>query len=392
MLVDHLVRNASSSIVDLVLVCGYAAPVDFRLADRDLRIFRAYLAHFRTVAVLVRSPDGASHSWQDDGIVVGYVPRRGPGVLGLLTFWIQGMVSVWRWTRRYRLAVADASDLAGAFVLIPIKWFAGVRMLLHLQFQFFEMSPSAFPRWKRWAFRVGAKIACRYADSIRCVSQDIRQQALRAGVDPGKLVVIPARADTALFDPAKVPSRPAGQGRDLLYVGSLARVKGVDILLRALQEVVRRFPEVRLRLVGDGPEREALKQQADRTNLSNAVEFLGSVHYSAIPEILGTADVFVFPSLSEAMGRAMLEAMAMERPVVASRVGGIAEAVRDGKEGFLVPSGDPRALATAVCRILDDPALARELGRQGRRRVLESFSFEENVRSLVAWHMAWAEK
>jgi glycosyltransferase involved in cell wall biosynthesis len=80
----------------------------------------------------------------------------------------------------------------------------------------------------------------------------------------------------------------------------------------------------------------------------------------------------------------------MARPVVASRVGGIPEAVRDGVEGLLVPPGDALALAAAVCRLLTDAALAQEMGQRGRQRVLERFTFQENVRALVAWHAAWA--
>jgi glycosyltransferase involved in cell wall biosynthesis len=80
----------------------------------------------------------------------------------------------------------------------------------------------------------------------------------------------------------------------------------------------------------------------------------------------------------------------MARPVVASRVGGIPEAVRDGVEGLLVPPGDAAALAAAVCRLLTDVPLAAAMGQRGRQRVLERFTFQQNVRALVAWHTAWA--
>ncbi len=376
--------------MNIAVVGGYSYPLNFALAERDLRVLRAYREILGTVVVVVQSPDGVSHVWEEDRVIVTYLPRLGPGLLGLATFWIGGLLTTWRLVGRHHLAAADATDLAAALVLIPIKWLTGVRLLLHLQFQFFEMSALAFPRWKRWAFRVGAMLACRHADSIRCVTEDIKKQALRAGVEPGKLVVIPTRCDPMLFDPSRVPSRQAGSGRQLVYVGSLTRLKGLDVLLGAMPHILRQFPDAKLRLVGDGPQRKALEQQAVGAGLSGAVDLTGAMPYSAIPGVLGSADVFVFPSRSEAMPRAVLEAMAMERPVVASRVGGIPEAVRDGVEGILVSPGDSHALARAVCRILADTALAQTLGNHGRQRVLECFTFQENIRALVAWHIAWA--
>ncbi|MGH2396841.1 MAG: glycosyltransferase family 4 protein [bacterium] len=376
--------------MNIAVVAGYPYPTNFALAERDLRVFHEYRARLGTVVVVVQSPDRDSHRWTDGGVIVHYVPRHSRGLFGLMTFWARAVVAVWRLTRQYDVVVADATDLAGACVLLPLKWMTGLRILLHLQFQFFEMSPTAFPTWKRWALNVGARIACLYADSIRCVTEEIRLQALRVGVDPGKLIVIPTRTDPVLFDPTRVPSRPTGTGYQLLYVGSLTRLKGLNVLLAALPEVLARFPDARLRIVGDGPARPELEMQVARTGLNGKVDFSGYLPYSTLPAVLGAADIFVYPSLSEAMPRAVLEAMAMERPVVASRVGGIPEAMRAGVDGFLVHPGDVQALATAVCKLLGDPNLGRTMGQAGRQRVLERFSFEAGVQALVRWHETWA--
>jgi glycosyltransferase involved in cell wall biosynthesis len=374
--------------VNIAVVGGYPYPLDFSQAARDLRVLRAYRRALGTVVVVVQSPDSERHCWEEDRVIVNYVPRRGPGLVGLATFCLGGFWTTWGLIRRHRLSVADATDLAAAFLLIPLKWLTGVRLLLHLQFQFFEMSPLAFPRWKRWGFRVGAKLACRWADSIRCVTEDVRQQALRAGVAPGKLHVIPTRCDPALFDPARAQRGP--RARALVYVGTLTALKGVDVLLDAMPHILRAVPDATLRLIGDGPLRDTLRRRIADAGLERAVSLVGAVPYAAVPHEIGGAAVFVFPSRSEAMPRAVLEAMAMARPVVASRVGGIPEAVRDGVEGLLVPPGDAAALAAAVCRLLTDVPLAAAMGQRGRQRVLERFTFQQNVRALVAWHTAWA--
>ena len=372
----------------VAVVCGYAAPVDFAQSERDLWLFRAYRAHLGPTLLVVRSPDGANHLWQEDDLTVRYVRRGGHGVLGLLPFWIRSVLSTWRFVRRYGVRVGEASDLAGAFVLIPLKWLAGVPMLLHIQWPFFEMSPLAFPRWKRWAFRTGVLIACHFATSIRCVTEDIRQQAIRAGITSDKLVVIPSRCDATVFDPTRVRTRSAGTGQRLIYVGALAKHKGLDVLLEAMLQILHHAPGAKLLVAGDGPQRKALQDQAARAGVAAAVEFVGNQPYSALPELLGSADLFVYPSFSEAMPRAILEAMAMQRPVVVTGVGGNPEAVRDGIEGLVVPPGNPQALAAAVCRVLADSTLAQAFGRRGRQRVLDCFSFEQNLHALVAWHRA----
>lgn len=372
----------------LLIVARYVYPVDFSLVEHDLRILREYSVRLGPIIVLVQSPDTRAHRWREDGIVVEYIPQRGTGLVNLLWFWALGAWRAYGAVRRHGVRVVDASDLAGAFVLLPVRWLTGVRFLLQLQFQFFDMPTGIYPRWKRWAFRVGATAACRAADSVRCVAKHIRDQAIRAGVDPAKLVVIPTRCDTDLFNRATAPHPPAARGRPLIYVGSLSYVKGVDVLLAALPLVRRRVSDARLVIVGDGPGRQALQEDAARRGLQDGVEFVGRVPHSRLPSLLASAELFVLPSRSEAMPRAVLEAMAMALPVVGSAVGGIREAVRDKIDGLLVPPEDPAALAAAIVELLDNPGRVTEMGRNGRRRVLKHYAFEPNVQALVEWHRA----
>lgn len=370
----------------LLIVAKYINPLDFSQAENDLRIMREYLTHLGRVVVLVQSPDRRRHVWEEPGIRVEYVPRLAGGLLDLVWF---VPVAAWRalhLARAYDLHVGNGSDLAGAFALFPAKWRGRLRLLIQLQFQFFEMPAWAYPLWKRLLFRWGARIACAMADSVRCVAACIRDQAIRAGVDSRKLVVIPTRCDTDLFDPSRFSRRPPEADPVLLYVGSLVRRKGLDLLIAALPEVVRAFPRVRVRLVGDGAMRESLRREAARRGLTEVVEFVGPVPHRRLPEHLAEADAFVFPSRSEAMPRAVLEAMAMARPVIATPAGGIPEVIRDGVDGVLVPPEDPAGLAAGILSILGDRARARAMGARARQRIIECYGFETNVKRLVEWH------
>ena len=127
---------------------------------------------------------------------------------------------------------------------------------------------------------------------------------------------------------------------------------------------------------------ELLKQKAESQGLTPRLVFTG--FRGDIPEILSLFDIFVLPSLDEGLGRSMVEAMAAGKPVVASRVGGIPEAVEDGKTGILVPPRDAHALADALSFMLDNPEKALEMGRRGRERAEKLFDEERMADSICS--------
>jgi D-inositol-3-phosphate glycosyltransferase len=164
----------------------------------------------------------------------------------------------------------------------------------------------------------------------------------------------------------------------ILFVGRPDPVKGLDTLLRAMALVVRAEPTLRenacLCVVGgdktDDPaamdaERSRIEQLRHELGLRNVVVFHGTVSQDELPYYYSAAQVLVVPSRYESFGMVALEAMACGTPVIASDVGGLSSLVRDGRTGFLVPDGDPRALADRLLPLLRDPVLRRELGHHG---------------------------
>jgi glycosyltransferase involved in cell wall biosynthesis len=153
--------------------------------------------------------------------------------------------------------------------------------------------------------------------------------------------------------------------------GRLVPIKGFDLLLQALPAILDALPASRLLLVGDGPDRPLLEAQARALGVADRVQLVG-VHAQVAP-FLAAADLLVAPSRNEGLGKALVEAMALGCPVVATRVGGIPTVVADGETGRLVPPEDPGALAQAVAELLGDPGLRQTMGEAGRRRA-EQFS------------------
>ena len=194
---------------------------------------------------------------------------------------------------------------------------------------------------------------------------------------PGLAVLeIPNGVDTGRFFPAT--RKPDGTC-ELLFVGRLAPQKGVDILLNALALI---FTGWRLRIAGDGPEREHLSALATTLGLADRVTFLGWTQRDALPELYRSADVFVFPSYDEGMPNVVLEALASGLPIVATRIAGNDQLVVDGENGALVPPGNPAAFANALLPVLADRTLRTAMGESSRRIAVERFSW---TRSAAAY-------
>lgn len=187
--------------------------------------------------------------------------------------------------------------------------------------------------------------------------------------------------DAELFQPQ--PPDPAFRARWLqpdeqaiVVVGRLQPWKGIQFAIEALRSLV---PQRRLRLLigGAGTYHDALRRQVIGMGLRDHVTFLGSVAHHDMPRLYAIADIVVGTSFaSETFGMALAEALGCERPVIASDWAGFREVIVDGDSGLIVPAQNGPALAAAITRLLDDPALANRLARQGRERVLRLFTWE----------------
>jgi glycosyltransferase involved in cell wall biosynthesis len=189
-----------------------------------------------------------------------------------------------------------------------------------------------------------------------------------------KTVVIPNAVELSRYRDVPKASREfilrkQGIPRDAAVIGCVARLsegKGLNYLIDAMPDIVARVPRAHALLVGDGPSRADLERQASALGVRDRVHFAG--YHQDIPAWLAAMDVFLLPSLSEALPLSILEAMAAGLPIVATAVGGIPEAVEDGLNGLLIPIMDARALSTAVVEVLSNAAHAKQMGLAGRAR------------------------
>jgi glycosyltransferase involved in cell wall biosynthesis len=170
----------------------------------------------------------------------------------------------------------------------------------------------------------------------------------------------------------------------VLCVAMLNRGKGIDVLLKAFQAVSGGHPGLELWLAGDGPHRAEFERLAADLRITPRTRFLGLRPAGEVGRLLQGCRAFVLPSRTESFGIAILEALASRKPVVATRVGGIPEIVRDGSTGLLVDPDDPVALAKAMEAVLDDPALAARLATNGYEEARAHFGWDVTASSYEA--------
>jgi len=221
----------------------------------------------------------------------------------------------------------------------------------------------------------------RGASLFLAVSDFIRGKLLEQGVPPEKVIVHYIGVDTRFFSPTGAQTEPV-----VLFVGRLSERKGPNYLIQAMAEVQQEYPDVELVLIGDGPLRKNLEQQAKAT--LRKYRFLGAQPPETIREWMNRASVFSASSVridsgeEEAFGMVFAEAQAMQKPVVAFGSGGVVEAVEHGQTGFLAPERDWRKMAEYLALLLRDVDLQRRFGSAGRQRVLRLFDLEKQTRVL----------
>ena len=276
---------------------------------------------------------------------------------------------------------------AGALGRIAAQ-LAGVRTVVHTPHG--HVFYGHFGRLASWAFLQVERFLARRTTWLIALTEAERDEHLDRHVGVAeRFAVAPSGIDLDRYRAlvGVTGRRPAGLDipPDAVVVGSvgwLTTVKGPRYLIEAVAKLKPAHPRLHLVLVGSGDLRDELGALARTLGIGRSVTFAGQ--RQDVPDCLAAMDVFVLPSLNEGMGRALVEAMAAGRPVVATRVGGIPAIIEDRATGLLVPPQDSDALAGALAELLRDPARAKELGTAGSAAIGKRFGATDMVRAIEA--------
>ncbi len=233
---------------------------------------------------------------------------------------------------------------------------------------------------KRWV------IHC--STMLTIVSNAMTERAQLLGAKPEKLRIVSMGVDTRnLFTPDASTVR---MSNELLFVGRLVEKKGCAFLLDAMPNILARYPDTRLGIVGNGPLEPVLKQQAMHLGISHAVTFHGSLSNSEIPALVRRATIFVTPSIvttlgdQEGLGLVLVEAQACECPVIASDLPAIRDVISHGDTGWLVTQKNSDDISKAVVKLLSEPELRRQLAINGREHAIRKFDWAAISRRYAA--------
>ncbi len=193
--------------------------------------------------------------------------------------------------------------------------------------------------------------------------------------DEEKIITIPLGVDTALFKPPKTQFQK--KNPEILFAGYLYKLKGAEYLLKATQLIAKKHKNVKLRIVGNGPDKPRLMKLTETLKIEDKTIFEGEVPHTEIPKYYQQCDIFCFPTLGEPFGKAIIEAMACAKPVIASNIGGPTEIIQNQKTGLLVPPAQPKILATKILELLDNETKMKNMGTNARKTAIEKYSWEK---------------
>jgi len=323
----------------------------------------------------------------EKGFAVSVLTRSFPG---LPSFEIIRSVPVYRHIR-----TINQGKLFGLTYMLSVFWFLFRRRnsydIIHCHLLGFHSAIAVVLKWlfkKKTCSLVGAtgpisefvqlrnglwgdlllKIIVR-SDRVITLCSQSNAEALTAGFSDFQIVQIPNGVDADYFKPVAIEKRA---GNRVVFIGRLDQWKGVDFLIQAFKTLLADGVPAHLDILGDGPDRDKLQQQAADLGLQDDITFHGAVH--GVAPYLQQASLFVLPSLSEGMPNVVLEAMACGLPVIATRVGGIVDIIDNGENGLLVEAQHAEQLCEAIKEVLTNKELAQRLGMAARKTIEERFS------------------
>jgi len=331
------------------------------------------------------NPDGEIAAFIDekkiDHIFISQLVRQINLLKDVMAFW-----RIYEFIKKGKFDIVHThSSKAGMLGRWAAK-LAGVKIIIHTPHG--HIFYGYFRWFKTKVFICLEKITSLITDRIVTLTQRGKEEHIKYRIaKPGKFIPIYSGIEMEKFTNCRVNTAKERQRWNIPLsapvIGTVTRlepIKGSQYFISSLSDVVKIFPDLTAIIIGDGSRRKELEDDVKKLGLSENVIFMG-LHKDIRP-ILSTFDIFVLPSLNEGMGRCLLEAQALGVPVVATKVGGVPDIVRNNVTGILVPPRNSQALSEAVIKLLKDKPLRKNMSKQGKKWVDKKFSVEVMVEKL----------
>lgn len=397
--------------MNICFIGKHKYPKDIFSNEQDLKTWRSLAEYFDKLFVVVESPDLLFHFGKENNIRIYLIPRLGYAIF------IKCAVILGLYLKlRFGIDVFDASEVVGGGTAATfLKFLTGTPSVIEIQGEIFrglrqnnsnlQIYPNStnnfrsirsirmrFVDWdyyKNLFLQKIGRFAMKKAARIRVISHAIFNQVKEQGIPENKIRLVSLRVDLKSFIPRLGVSETYKSGDKvgitLGYIGRLVEGKGLEDLLEAVKILKSQnlgFRTWNLVVYGTGSLEVRLKEMAEDLKIDDKVDWRGFVSYSKVPEALAQIDIFVYPSWHEGFGRSIMEALAMEKAVVATCVGGIPDLIKDGEDGFLVPPHNPKALAEKIHKLMEDRDLREKFGKEGREYVSKNYEWHDGIKKF----------
>lgn len=357
-------------------------PKDIFSNEQDMKTWRSLSVYFGKLFVIAESSDLFFHKAYEKNISIYLLPH-----LGYLAFVKQSVCLGFYLNWRYGMDVFDASEIAGGGVAATIlKILTGKPTVIEVQGEIFK-KPENKQNLKSKLLQIIGRYVMKKAARIRVISHAIFNQVLEQGIPESKIRLVSLRVDLTQFRLKSDFNQNEDKiGITLGYVGRLVEGKGLEDLFKAIAILKNQnleFGAWSLVIYGTGPLESKLKKMAKDLEITDKIEWRGFAPYSKVPEALAQIDIFVYPSWHEGFGRSIMEALAMEKAVVATRVGGIPDLIKNGENGFLVEPHKPLELAQKIKELIENKERREKFGKAGREWVSKNFEWNDGIKKFA---------
>ena len=392
--------------MNILFIGKHKYPKDIFSNEQDMKTWRSLAAYFDKLFVIAQSPDFLFHRYKENNISIYLMPR-----LGYIGFIKQAVCSGLYLNYRYGIDIFDASEIAGGGVAATIlKFLTGKSTVIEVQGEIFRglrrnnsnllIYPNStnkirsirmsFVDWNYYKSLLLQKIGrwtMKKTARVRVISHAIFNQVQDQGILESKICLVSLRVDLNLFNPVSDTGLKVDKvGTSLGYIGRLVDGKGLEDLFEAIKILKNQNLELgnwNLVIYGIGPLEAKLKKMADNLNIADKIEWRGFVSYGKVPQALSEIDIFVYPSWHEGFGRSIMEALAMEKAVVATRIGGIPDLIKNGENGFLVEPHNPGILSEKIKELMESKELREKFGKAGREWVSKNFEWNNGIKKFA---------
>ncbi|OGD25303.1 hypothetical protein A2819_00265 [Candidatus Azambacteria bacterium RIFCSPHIGHO2_01_FULL_40_24] len=376
--------------MNLCFIGKHKYPKDIFSNEQDMKTWRSLAAYFDKLFIIAQSPDFLFHRYKESNISIYLMPR-----FGYIGFIKQAVCLGFYLNYHYGIDIFDSSEIIGGGVAATIlKFFTGKPTVIEIQGEIFrkiehkENIPargwSAFGGKSLLLQRIGC-YAMKKAARVRVISRAIFNQVQDHGIPESKIRLVSLRVDLNLFNPVSDTGKKVDKVGIIKigYLGRLVEGKGLEDLFETVAILKSQNLKFNCLIFGTGLLEAKLKKMADNLNIVDKIEWQGFVSYGKVPQALSEIDIFVYPSWHEGFGRSIMEALAMEKAVVATRVGGIPDLINNGENGFLVESHSPEMLAKKIKELMENKELKEKFGKAGREWVSKNFEWNNGIKKFA---------